>query len=82
MKHSIRFALPISFVALFAASAAYAHSGPGAVHNFGFWGAIHHILTSPDHLLPFVLAITLGVLDGSRALKAQNSKMRRPDDDD
>ena len=81
MKPVLRLAA-ISALLLMPASVAAAHSGPGAVHNFGFFGAIHHILTSPGHLLPFVLAIGLGALAANRALRAQKHEQRRQDDDD
>lgn len=56
------------------ASPAFAHSGPHAVHNFTLIQAIQHILTSPDHLLPFVLAIPLGALAARWAIKAKNKQ--------
>jgi hypothetical protein len=71
----------LSTGALVPATLAEAHSGPGAVHNFDLLGALAHIVSSPDHVLLFLLAIGLGALAGSRALAAQKRKQREPDDD-
>lgn len=60
----------IALVYFVLAPAAFAHSGAGASHNFDLLGAVLHILSSPDHWAPFVLAgLAIGFL-GVRALNA------------
>lgn len=39
---------------------AWAHSGPGAHHDFGPLHALEHIFTSPDHLAK--IAVVTGIL--------------------
>lgn len=51
--------ITLSLTATAIAAPAWAHSGPGAHHDFGLLQSLEHIFTSPDHLAKVVLTASL-----------------------
>ncbi len=77
MKPPIQIALPSAILATVLAPSAHAHTGAGAVHDFNLAGAIWHVLSSPDHLMPFILAALAGGVFGAGVLVVKGRNKRR-----
>jgi hypothetical protein len=77
MKSPIHITLPLAVFSMVLPASAYAHTGAGAVHDFNLAGAIWHVLISPDHLMPFILAALAGGVFGAGVLVVKGRNKRR-----
>ncbi len=76
MKNLVQ-TITFTLASLVMTSEAFAHSGAEAIHHFDLAGAVLHVLTSPDHLMPFLLVALVGTILGVRVLMIRGRNKRR-----